>query len=311
MSNISWELTNISIAKYGWELRMPIYRAFRKLSEFYQCEEDMPLVYADRLLAQPYGEDVRSAFYDCYMSVRKVSRRVDGDRPMITFLTNNFGNIIRVAAHDALKGLTGAEATSDRGTINVSNEKSYSVIAGNDESMFITGGDNYGIAVTGTEAGFGDYDSETNLYSITLQVRNIVTGTHYEQTITSQSKLYDSETIRFFMNDEITAMVDPGIVEIKFLNGADSSGKYGDIYTQYYLFGDTPAEGLMPTDENDYIYTSMPNDHSETNLYIGPSKIIGMPTTLNGEPLTVVGMTTFGYQDMEKVKIPNGVTKIE
>lgn len=311
MIDIYWELTDISIAKYGWELRMPIYKAFKKLVDFYHCDGDMPYNYVDRLMAQPYGEDVRSAFYDCYMSIRKVSHRVDGDRAMITFLVNNFGNTIRVSAHDALKGLAGDETINDRGILNLSNTGSYAVIVGNDEPMFITGGDNSGIAVTGTEAGFGEYDSETGLYSITLQVRNIVTGTHYEQTITSENKLYDSETIRFFMNDEITAMVDPGIVEIKFLNDADSSGKYGDIYTQYYLFGDTPAEGVTPTGEADYIYTYTPNDHSETLSYIGPYDIIGMPSTLNGEPLTVVGMTTFGYQDMKKVKIPNGVTKIE
>lgn len=311
MIDIYWELTAISIAKYGWELRMPIYRAFRKFVEFYNCGGYMPYKYVDRLMARPYGGDVRLGFYECYMAVRKASHRVSGDRGMINFLTNDFGNTIKVSAYDALKGLAGEEAANDRGTLNLTDTDSYMVIAGNDEPMFITGGDNYGIAVTGTEAGFGDYDAETGLYSITLQVRNVITGTHYEKTVTSENKLYDSETIRFFVNDEITTMVDPGIVEIKFLNGADSSGKYGDIYTQYYLFGDTPAEGVVPTDENDYIYTSIPNDHSETLSYIGPSKIIGMPTTLNDEPLTVVGMTTFGYQDMEKVKIPDGVTKIE
>lgn len=309
--SISWELTNISIAKYGWELRMPIYRAFKKLSEFYQCTDSMPHGYVDRLLAQPYGEDFRLAFFDCYMSIRKASRRVDGDRAMIAFLENSFGNTIRVSAHDALKGLVGTEATSDRKTINVSNTKSYNVIVGNDEPMFITGGDNYGIAVTGTEAGFGDYDSETDLYSITLQVRNIVTGTHYEQTILSQSKLYDSETVRFFMKDEITAMVDPGLVEIKFLNGSDSSGKYGDIYAQYYLFGDTPALGYLPTTDDDYIYHAFTGDHSESLSYLGDFPIIKLPTTLGGEPLTVVGATTFGYKDLEKVIIPEGVETIE
>lgn len=304
MNALEWELTDISVAKYGWELRLPTKRALKKLGKIYS------VTISDNIIIEPYGADVKSAFAKAYMDIREASHCVSGDNALINFLTSSYGYSIKTNLHDALAGLDGESSTTNRLELNSTNNKSYSLIVGNDEPIFMTG-NNIGIAVTGTEAGFGDYDSETDTYSITVQVRNIITGTHYEETKKIAAKLLDSETIYFFMNDAVTAIVDPGVVEIIFLNNPDSAGKYPSVYTSYCLFGDTPALGYLPTTDDDYIYYALTGDHSESLSYLGDFPIIKLPTALGGEPFTVVGATTFGYKDLEKVIIPEGVETIE
>ena len=80
-----------------------------------------------------------------------------------------------------------------------------------------------------------------------------------------------------------------------------------------YVFGQNIFEHIIPsepTDEDDYIYY-LTGNHSETIRYIGSYENIIMPTTLEGKPLTIVGMTTFNYGDVQGVIIPEGITKIE
>lgn len=306
--DIYGELTAISIAKYGWELRAPTYRAFDKLGKYYDCNLGQSLT---DLYAEPYGENVRISFANCYLPIREVSRRPNGDDALANFMTTNYGYQIKTNAHDALKGLIGPMATYTRKVLaTTGTSKSIHIVAGNEEPMFKTG-DLIGIAVTGTAAGFGDLDPETGLYYITVYVENMLTGTHYSQTITSENKIYDGETARMFFKDELTAFIDPGLIKITFLNNPDSAGKYPTIDTNYCMFGDSPAEGAFITDESDYIYKYTSNDHSETISYIGEYDEIKMPSKLNNEPLTVIGLTTFSHQNMKKVIIPEGVETIE
>lgn len=308
MNDIHWELSDISVAKYGWELREPMYRAFKKLSEYYSC----PLgSHHTALYADKDGEDVRKAFANCYLPIREASRCPNGDDALANFMTTNYGYQIKTNAHDALKGLIGPMATYTRKALATSGlSKSTYIVAGNEESMFKVG-NLIGIAITGTAAGFGDLDSETGLYYITVYVENMLTGTHYSQTITSENKMYDGETARMFFKDELTAFIDPGLIQITFLNNPDSAGKYPTIDTSYCLFGDSPAEGIINTDESDYIYKYTSNDHSETISYIGEYDEIKMPSKLNNEPLTVIGLTTFSHQNMKRVIMPEGVETIE
>lgn len=80
-----------------------------------------------------------------------------------------------------------------------------------------------------------------------------------------------------------------------------------------YVFGQNIFEHIIPiepTSEEDYIYY-LTSNHSETIRYIGSYENIVMPTTLGEKPLTIVGMTTFNYGDVQGVTIPEGITKIE
>lgn len=308
MNDIHWELSDISLAKYGWELREPMYRAFDKLGKYYGCSlgQSHTDLYADK-----DGEDVRKAFANCYFPIREASRCPNGDDALANFMTTNYGYQIKTNAYDALKGLIGPMATYTRKTLATSGlSKSTYIVAGNEESMFKVG-DLIGIAITGTATGFGDLDSETGLYYITVYVENMLTGTHYSQTITSENKMYDGETARMFFKDELTAFIDPGLIKITFLNNPDSAGKYPTIDTNYCMFGDSPALGYIQTDDSDYVYQTFSGDHSESIYYTGDFPAIKLPTTLGGEAFTVIGNSTFYNKDLEKVVIPEGITTIE
>lgn len=80
-----------------------------------------------------------------------------------------------------------------------------------------------------------------------------------------------------------------------------------------YIFGQYIYEYVIPsepTNEDDYIYY-LGDNYSETIRYISSYENIIMPTTLEGKPLTTVGMTTFNYGDVQGVIIPEGITTIE
>ena len=80
-----------------------------------------------------------------------------------------------------------------------------------------------------------------------------------------------------------------------------------------YIFGQYIYEYVIPsepTNEDDYIYY-LGDNYSETIRYISSYENIIMPTTLEGKPLTKVGMTTFNYGDVQGVIIPEGITTIE
>lgn len=46
-------------------------------------------------------------------------------------------------------------------------------------------------------------------------------------------------------------------------------------------------------------------------IYKGDANRISTPETLNNEPLTIIGPTTFSHDNVMAVKIKEGVTKIE
>lgn len=80
-----------------------------------------------------------------------------------------------------------------------------------------------------------------------------------------------------------------------------------------YIFGQYIYEYVIPsepTNEDDYIYY-LSDNYSETIRYISSYENIIMPTTLEGKPLTKVGMTTFNYGDVQGVIISEGITTIE
>lgn len=88
---------------------------------------------------------------------------------------------------------------------------------------------------------------------------------------------------------------------------ASGSGDYIDIYTFVFGQGLNDKETYDPTDEDDYIYTG-----GTIIYYIGESTTPLMPVTLDNVPVTTLLPTAFcGNEELESVKIQNGVTRIE
>lgn len=70
---------------------------------------------------------------------------------------------------------------------------------------------------------------------------------------------------------------------------------------------DSPYE---PTAENDYIYETV-GSSTNTIYYIGETSYPSIPTTINGEPTTIIRATTFTNSSINTVYIPEGVEEIE
>ena len=88
---------------------------------------------------------------------------------------------------------------------------------------------------------------------------------------------------------------------------ASGSGDYIDIYAFVFGQGLNDKETYDPTDEDDYIYTG-----GTIIYYIGETTTPLMPVTLDNVPVTTLLPTAFcGNEELESVKIQNGVTRIE
>jgi hypothetical protein len=88
---------------------------------------------------------------------------------------------------------------------------------------------------------------------------------------------------------------------------ASGSGDYIDIYAFVFGQGLNDKDTYDPTDEDDYIYTG-----GTIIYYIGETTTPLMPVTLDNVPVTTLLPTAFcGNEELETVKIQNGVTRIE
>lgn len=313
------ELTEISVANYGWELRIPARDALGKLYHLRRPQNPDSIVGYSFLTLDKMGDDFRKDLVlkgfktsnpKGFLIERDFVHSSLGDDAILEFFTTTKGYRIKASLYDALKNLCSGDYTDDilefseQGPVQL-------LIAGNNFPMFkpyyIVTSDDYGIDFEGTVDGVGRLN-EDETYSITMTVENIYTGTTYSETITRDDKLYNTEHITFFTDNSLTYCIDPGMLRITVDDG--ESNPHGTIKTRVCKFGMTPAIGVFPTDDSDYTFYEG-NDHSETISYIGEPTELLMPTTLGNQPLTLIGGYTFYKTDVEKVIIPEGVETIE
>lgn len=313
------ELTEISVANYGWELRIPARDALGKLYHLRRPQNPDSIVGYSFLTNDKMGDDFRNDLVlkgfktsnpKGFLIERDFVHSSLGDDAILEFFTTTKGYRMKKSLHDALKNLCSGDYTDDilefseQGPVQL-------LIAGNNFPMFkpyyIVTSDDYGIDFEGTVDGVGRLNPD-DTYSITMTVENIYTGTTYTETITRDDKLYNTEHITFFTDNVITYVVDPGMLRITVDDG--ESNPHGTIKTRVCKFGMTPAIGVYPTYDSDYIY-DYDEDHSETISYIGDKTELLIPEKLNEKTLTIVGACTFYKTDIERVVIPEGVETIE
>ena len=312
MSIVSWELSDISVAKYGLDLKLPVWRAFKKIDNIYSIE-GLNTLY-NGFAKNADGNTVKNYFLRAYILARDVIRGSQGDEAAAKLFTDTYGYDIKSDIYTALKGLVIPDTSISRYILKAVEGPCY-VIAGNDEPMFqpyyIIDPDQTGIDFFGNDDGVGVLNPETNKYEYRMVVTNVFTGTVMDYEMISRDEVLGaSDRITFYTRDEVTVVVDPGLLKIEVLDYQGNVYSKGYIKARVYKFGMTPAEGYMPTDENDYIYLTDTN-HSETLSHTSDKIMIKTPTTLGGQPLTVIGSTTFGYSDIIKAKIQEGVETIE
>ena len=311
MIDIYGELTAISVAKYGLELRLPVWRALKKIDKVYNITGLSSL--ADGFAKSPTGDATIHDFIQAYILIRDVIRGSRGDEAAAKLYTDTYGYDIKSDIYTALKGSLNPDESIERYSLNAPSGLCY-VIAGNDEPMFkvrglVTLQD--GISFYGKDGGVGVLNPDTNKYEYTMRVSNVFTGTFIDyQTISRDEKLGADNHITFYTRDEVTVAVDPGLIKIEILDYDGNVYSEGYIKSEVYKFGMAPAEGYVPTGDDDYCYISDSNS-STTLSYLGNDIMIKTPTVLGGQPLKTIGNTTFGYFDLIEVKIQEGVETIE
>lgn len=310
-ANIYWELSDISVAKYGLDLRLPVWRAFKKIDNIYSIVGLSNL--ADGFAKSSTGDATIHNFIQAYLLARDTIRGSQGDEAVAKLYIDTYGHYIKSDIYTALKGLVIPDDSLTRYSLDSPSSLCY-IIAGNDEPMFKVRGLislQDGIAFYGKAEGVGVLNPDTNKYEYTMRVSNVFTGTFIDyQTISRDEKLGADDHITFYTRDEVTVAVDPGLIKIEVLDYDGNVYSEGYIKSEVYKFGMTPAEGYMPTDDPDYRYIS-DSSSSTTLSYLGNDPMIKTPTVLGGQPLKTIGGTTFGYSDLIKVKIQEGVETIE
>ena len=338
--NILPELGEIAAAKYGLQMKDPIFRAFDKLiqdSKFELVKSAIEDDYADfdENMKQYFDNEKtgpvmklflnlmgiingRKGYYSkvenpepeqniCYwinMLIEELSHIASG-MPTITMATNGDGIVngqrFRAAMYYILDIL---------GSSNPVSAETVSYKA--NTSCYIYGRELSSIKVYGNATGVGEQLTPGGYYYVVFKLYDMLSvdwETNYQliSNPVGYEKLYEGDSYTVRVPDNI-------------LTPQPSSIVYGPLGI-YKLELQTFTTEIEPTfkltrepiyesQDSDYVFTS--NESSSTSIsYLNNKKRLLMPTTLGGQPLTTVGNTTFGYSDVNTVIIPEGVTTIE
>lgn len=308
MYDIYRELNDINSSDFGSKMRRAMRLAVYKLS--IGVEADISESNLSKLDTSPYGDVVLLAFLNLALQLRSGMRTSDADAPIID-LYNRYsglatGSAVRSDIYSTLKNLSKRnEASDDFETLHAGGGKVV-VLAGNEHSMFYVAGhyeeEQYGITIIPPDEGFREL-------AFTIHVKNLLTGTEMKKTITITSGMIHS-SITTFINDSITLIMDPGIVEVSVVY---SSGVLADdviISTDVCRFGMNEPEGYWSPDENDFMYYIY-NAESTIAKYIGEPDRIKLPVELESAPVKTIGISSFMGTEVTAVKIQDGVTTIE
>ena len=308
MYDIYRELNDIKLSDFGSKMRRAMRLAVYKLS--IGVEADISESNLSKLDTSPYGDTVLLAFLELSIQLRNGMRTSDADAPIID-LYNRYsglatGSAVRSDIYSILKNLSKRnEAQDDFETLHAGGGKVV-VMAGNEHSMFYVAGhyqdDQYGITITPPEEGFREL-------AFTVYVKNLLTGMEIKKVIVLTSGMIHS-SITTFIDDSITLLMDPGIVEVSVVY---SSGTLADdviISTDVCRFGMNEPEGYWSPDEDDFMFYV---ENAETTIakYIGEHTIIKLPLELGSNPVKTLGISSFMGTEVENVKIQDGVTTIE
>lgn len=312
MIDIYRELTEIIMSNYGITMREPMVSALNKLVAPFEDSEEVDKVvqFANDILdsspSKGWSGDVTiDRFVKAALYVRTLTKNDSADEYVELFRTTNLGKELRESCYTILKRLS---KTVDEPVLSelYLGEGPVILYAGNYDSMFKeVDGENPGINVIGTPYGIGTYVESLNLYRITVKVTNLLENSSFSQTIAIDEPLYENDILTFFSKDQLTAYIDPGIIEIEVVGEPDAI-----IGTIYNKFGMKSVSGEMITGEDDYIYSS-DEISSETIRYLSDYEKIKIPETLDGKPLTVIGNATFMNKNLESVTVPKGIIRIE
>lgn len=323
MVDIWKNLTDISLAEFGWQMRVPVAEALRKLNYNGEADilEDIAIIRnnvnsGSLIPLARSGDKVVESILDATMKLRNMLRNSSADNFILNIVNNylNYsqGNNYKTNIFKILKSYMngineGQPEAIGYDSININNPD-IRIIAGNEGPMFME----YG---AGAEGQIGLkikwYSTDVRLEPIIVTVENILTGSKISTEFTPE---YGEPAPMIFTNDECTNFIDPGAVRITIRYKNDETLVSGaGVITDVCKFGMNPAEKLTPLGDDDFIFTDdlVTYGATKTLFYIGSADRIKMPHKLDNKDILTIGNSTFMDTNVTVAKIQEPVTTIE
>lgn len=308
MVDIWKNLTDISLAEFGWQLRAPVAEALRKLN--YNAEADIVddiaiirnNVNSGSLIPLARsGDKVVESILDATMKIRSLLRNSSVDNYILNIVDNYLkysqGNNYKTNIFKILKAYMNGinDDVYEQGGYTLIDEKGEAIfLAGNEDTMIKPQSDSdyAGLRIV--------FDEDVSYTEFIVTVENIFGED--KLTITHTPTVGQQDMV-IWVYDEITNIIPPGILRVSIVDAATGE-KRNDVRICSYAckFGMNEPEGYFITTERDYIYTT-DDTSSHILLYIGPFKRIKTPVTLDNKPVESISSSAFYEQGMEAVKI--------
>ena len=331
--NILPELGEIAAAKYGLQMKDPMFRALDKLSQDPKFELVKNIIdddYADfdRQMQYLFQDDRtgsilrdfleaacilngRKGFYSrvenpeteqniCYwinMLIEEIANAADGSTQVtLPFIGSGIvnGQRFRAAIYYILDILGCQNA-----------QYAETVTCKFNTSCYIYGRDLSTITVYGNASGVGEQATPgTGYYNVGFKLYDM------------SKRSWDTDYQLFIQPIGDDPLYEGDSYTITVPNTVDTSArKIYKLELQHFTTDIEPTfkltrAPLYEAGDSDFVYIT--DETSSTSLsYLNTKTKLAVPTTLGGQPLKTIGSTTFGYSDVNTIVIPEGVETIE
>lgn len=308
MVDIWKNLTDINLAEFGWQLRVPVAEALRNLNYNGEADilDDIAIIRnnvnsGSLIPLARSGDKVVESILDATMKLRTLLRNSSVDSYILSIVNNylNFsqGNNYKTNIFKILKSYMNGinNEVYEQGGYTLIDKKGEAIfLAGNEDIMIKPQPDTdyAGLRIV--------FDENISYTEFIVTVENIFGEAKLTLNYTPTAGQQD---MVIWVYDEITNIIPPGILRVSIVDAATGEIRNDvHIYSYACKFGMNEPEGYFTTTERDYVYiTDATSAH--ILLYIGPFKRIKTPVTLDNKPVESISSSAFYEQDMQAVKI--------
>lgn len=338
---IDHELYKIASAKYGIDLKEPIFSVFDKFSQdpkFNLLKDFMDDDYAelDKAINRYYKDNKTCKTIRNIIDIISIingraaffAKSMDGmghyDENRLPKWINMLGKeLINSGTKNALDGVYVNEVI---GKVNGARLRAaiYNIfdilktpnpapfenpIVNGEAPFYILGRDIAGIRVYGTEEGIGQYLPLVG-YQVVIELRDVLrrwTPTRHVLSV-GDSPLYSGHSAEYVFPEGTKHQF--SLYEIKIVSKELPDKVYATPEIQIHY---TATRGKATANPEDYIYElyGQSNLKARTLLYTGTDTEVIVPELFETGSTEEIGIFTFSDTDVERIYIPDGVTKIE
>lgn len=155
--------------------------------------------------------------------------------------------------------------------------------------------------------------SEMPIYDLTDSTKNTLYGYFARMETTAYGGMflkYFCDSVELINSEADFYISDEYIDTLRNSFGIDGHTIKFCIYSLLNQLYKATGTSYDPTDEEDYVYT-VSNDEAHIIFYKGTTTKPIVPSTLSDAPVTTIESTAFVGTNVEKVKLPDGITTIK